>query len=271
MSAISISNDKGQTISTTLTDSEAATVCLRTGNEFASKLVFELRKYGRLFPNKRFWLHKLAIEQIAREFEAQRRAESGTPPESKSESGQYPNTLAFISRNPKGSVTIRMGNKTLELKVCGAKSKYTGQVQITDGNRYPNNLYYGRIDKTGGFSPYRECTDEVVEHLREFEKNPERYAVEYGKRTGICVFCNADLTDEVSVAVGYGPICEKVWSMPRHTRYTRKSKKLAKVVENPAPVEMVEDREAEYGYREQIEEMDHYYTRGMVSQPMIDR
>lgn len=148
----------------------------------------------------------------------------------------------FISRNPKGSVTLQVGNRTLELKVCGPRSKYTGQVQMTDGNRYPNNLYYGRIGKDSVLIASRECTDDIVALLEDFEKNPEEFTSEHGKRTGYCVFCCQLLTDEVSVRVGYGPTCQDTWGMPKHTRYQRKTQKQVSKTEEE------EDHRLEYEY-----------------------
>lgn len=56
------------TVTTHLTDREAAQVCARIrGNNFAGSLVSDFSRYGRLFPNKLCWLHKLALEQIKRE------------------------------------------------------------------------------------------------------------------------------------------------------------------------------------------------------------
>src|SRR5579863_9662777 len=37
------------------------------------------------------------------------------------------------------------------LKRAGDKSKYTGQIMVTDGGPYGANVYFGRIDQTGTF------------------------------------------------------------------------------------------------------------------------
>jgi hypothetical protein len=38
-------------------------------------------------------------------------------------------------------------------------------------------------------------------------------AKEYGRKTGVCISCGAELTDPVSIANGLGPICMAKWGM----------------------------------------------------------
>lgn len=96
---------------------------------------------------------------------------------------------------------------------AGARSQYAGQVQITDGQRYPDNLYFGRIDERGNLFPTRVMTDDVRAVVDAFAADPASVAAQYGRTTGACCFCGLDLSDEKSTAVGYGPVCAKKFGL----------------------------------------------------------
>jgi hypothetical protein len=102
----------------------------------------------------------------------------------------------------------------IELKRAGSKSKAPGAVNITDGGRYGNNLWYGRIERDGTLTPSRQLTDGIRALLLALAAAPAAVAAAYGRKTGNCCFCSRPLTDERSTAVGYGPICAEHWSLP---------------------------------------------------------
>lgn len=89
---------------------------------------------------------------------------------------------------------------------AGDKSKYTGQIMVTDGRPYGANTYYGRVDTAGTFFP-ASLSSEVQNLLMRLSADPAGVASEYGRLTGNCCFCGLKLTDQRSTAVGYGPIC----------------------------------------------------------------
>lgn len=98
------------------------------------------------------------------------------------------------------------------LSLAGAKSKTPGVVNVTDGEKFGFNKYYGKVDKEGEFKPGFKQFDEsgkVVGILSALAANPIKVAKEYGSLTGYCCFCNKALTDEQSVAAGFGPVCAK--------------------------------------------------------------
>jgi Family of unknown function (DUF6011) len=45
--------------------------------------------------------------------------------------------------------------------------------------------------------------------LSAIARDPKHFAIQFGKRTGICSICGKKLTDPKSVKKGIGPICEK--------------------------------------------------------------
>lgn len=108
--------------------------------------------------------------------------------------------------------------QTVILKLSGSQSKYQGQLQITDDGQYPNNRYYGRIDKAGHFQAGRDSRPDILALLDRLAANPAQVASEYGKLTGNCCFCGLPLTDPQSTAVGYGPVCADHYGLP-HGEY----------------------------------------------------
>ena len=47
----------------------------------------------------------------------------------------------------------------------------------------------------------------VIATLREFEADPLKTAITYGKLSGRCCSCGRDLTDPASIEAGIGPVC----------------------------------------------------------------
>lgn len=105
----------------------------------------------------------------------------------------------------------------VQLAVAGERSKYAGDLQVTDGRPYGSNTYFGRVDKGGNWTQSRSLTEQdiaaVRQLLREFSENPAATAKRHGALTGRCCFCNTKLTDERSTAAGFGPVCAKNYGL----------------------------------------------------------
>lgn len=100
------------------------------------------------------------------------------------------------------------------LSRAGAKSKYTGQIIVTDERPYGSNTYFGRVDTSGNFIPAWANSPAVSSLLLRLSADPAGVASEYGRLTGHCCFCSLPLTDARSTAVGYGPICAGKFGLP---------------------------------------------------------
>ena len=88
------------------------------------------------------------------------------------------------------------------------RSKYAGQFQLTGGGY--GRSYYGRITETGELFVYpdgKKVEQDLIDLLTRLSKDPSKLASEYGKLTGRCSFCARKLTDDRSIAVGYGSTC----------------------------------------------------------------
>jgi len=94
------------------------------------------------------------------------------------------------------------------LAVAGSKSKYAGQVMLTDGGPYGDNRWFGRIDGAQ-FHPARAATEVVRGLLTSLSADPTSVISGYGRLTGACALCGRDLTDQDSVGRGVGPVCAK--------------------------------------------------------------
>ncbi len=124
------------------------------------------------------------------------------------------------------------------LSRAGDKSKYTGQIQITDGRPYGANTYFGRIDKDGIFH-VSTLDASVSALLARLSDNPADVASEYGRLTGQCCFCGLALKDARSTAVGYGPICADkfglAWGTGKLPKNTVHTVSQANEVSSPEP------------------------------------
>lgn len=67
--------------------------------------------------------------------------------------------------------------------------------------------YYGRFDSRGLFTPTKQCTDKVLDQLKDIEINGVDAAKRIGLLTGHCCVCGRTLTNEGSIEEGIGPIC----------------------------------------------------------------
>ena len=100
------------------------------------------------------------------------------------------------------------------LNRAGEKSRYNGEIMVTDGQPFGSSKYFGRIDTAGVFHATDSAHGCIFDLLRRLGENPAEVASEYGRLTGNCCFCSRRLDDARSTAVGYGPVCAEKWNLP---------------------------------------------------------
>lgn len=108
-------------------------------------------------------------------------------------------------RYPK--IHLHAGGKVLKLYVSTARSRVPNVVNVVDEG---SELWYGRIYEDGRWEPGHASEAEmksVAKTLVGFAKAPEEVAAASGHLSGSCCFCNRELTDDRSTAVGYGKTC----------------------------------------------------------------
>lgn len=100
------------------------------------------------------------------------------------------------------------------LSLAGPNAKQPGTVNVTDGGKFGESVWYGRLGTDGEFYPGKDSTPSVAALLAHLATDPIGVAESYGKLTGNCCFCGQALTDPKSTAVGYGPICAGHYNLP---------------------------------------------------------
>lgn len=76
--------------------------------------------------------------------------------------------------------------------------------------------------------PYKadRMTEEVRNAIQDFALDPMRCAKAMAALLGACMYCGSRLSDDVSKAVGYGPICAQHYSLPHSKEAAEEAKKL---------------------------------------------
>jgi hypothetical protein len=178
---------------------------------FAQSLLNQATTKG-LSDKQMFWVEKLAA-----------RATGTAPVEAPAQVGNFAGVIALFAtakahlKFPKIRLALTDGRKVV-LSVAGPKAKHPGTINVTDGEKFGANVWYGRVDVAGAFQ-----VNHAVDHatqvalaglLAVLANDPAGTAAAYGKLTASCCFCNLTLTDPKSVEVGYGPICASNYSLP---------------------------------------------------------
>ena len=113
---------------------------------------------------------------------------------------------AIVAQSPVGPI---------RLSVAGERARQPGTINVAEKGRFGEATWFGRIKLDGTFEAARDgAPDALIDYLTEFAEHPAQMAAAHGHATGSCCFCQRELTDARSVAVGYGPICAAKWSLP---------------------------------------------------------
>jgi hypothetical protein len=129
---------------------------------------------------------------------------------------------------------VTASGKPVVISRNGDKSRNPGHFSVTNGGRYatPGSAFYGRITPEGeyfqSYNAQGNIVIEVNDLLTTLNGDVIGVTSQIGKRTGNCCFCDTPLTDEMSLAHGYGPVCAKKWSLP-YTKTQMKASNKAQV------------------------------------------
>jgi hypothetical protein len=242
-----LTTSKGRSIETSLSDMEAYAICKGITKEFAQSLTH--RPLAKLSDDQLTWLHILAVEASAPKAPKAPKPQIDLKPDMESawqeylaahewfdgeseiiaahraefekkyaENADLSNLFGILESAAKSlkfpKVRILAGDRVIVLKAS------KGLVYISDANEEVWNdyrqesakRYFGKVD-AGIFFPVKNCPPEIEAALRAFATDPLAEAKRYGKATGHCSFCGRQLTDQVSVANGYGPICARKYGL----------------------------------------------------------
>ena len=116
-------------------------------------------------------------------------------------------------------IVLEHNGSKIRLVRCGPNSRYQGDINVeVDGN------WMGRIERDGNVyghgrsiiqlqnspAPYYDA----CMHVLQFAADPHKQAAIHGHAYNYCCFCSRELTNAVSVHLGYGPICADKYGLP---------------------------------------------------------
>ena len=168
--------------------------------DFALSLVAQFDKKGELSEKQMYWVERLANPV---------KVEPLSVPDA---CGIFDRFDSVPLKYPKINLLLLDGTR-FRIARAGERSKYCGQLILTDGTR---DGYFGRVTEDGEVmlsGKGMQYKDEIVEILMEVGANAQEVASEFGKATGNCCFCSRPLSDDRSLAVGYGKKCAEHYGL----------------------------------------------------------
>jgi hypothetical protein len=211
---------KGMKVETTMSDGEALKVLSSIAHKsnFAMDLCEKAQQYGLSY-DQMAWAHKLANDERARASGQREQPALSVDLSSvrnvllraRANGLKWPKVRLAVERVVGGHVA---GHDPVVLSLAGQQSKYAGSVNVTDGGRFGENKWYGRINVSGSWSPSSSCEERVTALLVAFGADPAGHAKLHGQLTGCCCYCGRELTTKESVGAGYGPICAEKFGLP---------------------------------------------------------
>ena len=157
-------------------------------NNFAMSLV-EKKKVSE---KQIAWMHYLATQSV---IDSQTLVENG----------EYINLVENMynaGKNRKTKFQVRLPGITLSTVNKGAN---IGCVYV-----YENNQYVGKITQNGELKG--NVSEDVKNLLEDANDNLLQLAKIYGHETGSCSICGRTLNDPLSVQMGIGPVCAKLFN-----------------------------------------------------------
>lgn len=179
---------------------------------FANSLLQQGRKRSTLSSKQMYWVGRLMEVAV-----------HGTPPQPTSHiQGGLMGLMELFAKAKQHlkypKITLEFENVTFQLILAGPKSKKPGWVNITDGEPYGYNQWFGRVSPEGVWEQPHNIEEEIKIKLTRvldgFSHDAAVAAAKYGHLSGNCCFCHKKLTTENSTAVGYGPICAGHYGLP---------------------------------------------------------
>lgn len=178
---------------------------------FASSLVDQAQKKGKLSEKQEYWLLKL------HEMAVTPKPEPETVDLGVSAAGIIALfNAAKVGKKKHPKVRLNASGQEIVLSVAGSSAKVPGSINVTSKGGFHDRDWYGRIHPDGRWEPSAKGKKiELLEDLLfQFAQDPAGVAAAYGKMTGACCFCLKPLDTDESLAVGYGPTCAKKWNLP---------------------------------------------------------
>jgi len=157
-------------------------------NNFAMSLVEKKKVSERQIA----WMHYLATQSVI---------DSQTPV-TEGEYANLVNKMYAAGANRKSKFQVRLPGITLSTVNKGAN---IGCVYV-----FENNEYVGKITQNGELKG--NVSEDVKNLLEDANDNLLQLAKIYGHESGSCSICGRTLNDPLSVQMGIGPVCAKLFN-----------------------------------------------------------
>jgi hypothetical protein len=175
--------------------------------EFALSLILQHQRRGNLSDKQWPWVKKLSDRLTAPPTETS----TATLGDTAALKALFDRAAAKI-KFPKIQFSEPGRADLLKLYVAGPRAKVPGSFTVvTSGSE---RAYVGRITADGSWHPGASAGSSVASVLSRLLADPVGFLADNGKQLGSCCYCAIELTDDRSIAAGYGPVCAKKWGLP---------------------------------------------------------
>lgn len=97
----------------------------------------------------------------------------------------------------------------LKISLAPANGRNAGALYVVV---IEDDAYQGKIEGTA-YKAVREAAAGTYDALLRIAADPMKAAVDFGRATGRCSCCGKELTNELSIELGIGPICRSKWEL----------------------------------------------------------
>jgi len=103
---------------------------------------------------------------------------------------------------------------TDEIGMALTNTRVSGDLLFLEVKEFRGKLFIRRlVGAPGSFSRYRIPPADAITLLRKINTDPVKYSRIFGQHYTCCGRCGADLTDETSRKLFFGPTCAKAWGI----------------------------------------------------------
>lgn len=181
---------------------------LGKNTDFAKSLIDYHHRWGKLSDKQWYWVNKLA---------GCSHNETPLPPRQTVDVEPIMEMFRIVGAKLKyPKIVATLGDILLRFDVVRARDSSVLSIRIRHES---SRRWLGRIHSNGQVEISRYVSEEDKEKILHlvfaFAVDPIGVASRSGKITGNCCFCVKELTDEVSLSDGYGPVCAKNYGLGR--------------------------------------------------------
>ena len=180
---------------------------MATGELVRGEFVEKLARAERLSPTQELWLYWFACKMDQKED-----ANISLQPIFKMLDAAKASGLKYPA------IRVKVEDIELKLTLAGSRSRHPGSINVV---RTSDRKWLGRVLRSGKCFLQQAV---VLKWLERLAAKPVDTCRLYGRRTNHCCFCGKELSNHVSVELGYGPICAGHYGLPHDEAAYEESK-----------------------------------------------